>query len=75
MRTTMTTGALVSYRYMLTPRSALELNYGFAQNTICYTNASFAGYVHSRQEEISAAYVYCGLMGGITRSSRRVLAA
>lgn len=63
MHTTMTTGALVSYRYMLTPRSALELNYGFAQNTIRYTNVSFGGFVHTRQEEISGAYVYSRTYG------------
>jgi opacity protein-like surface antigen len=63
MHTTMTTGALLSYRYMLTPRSALELNYNWAQNTIRYTNASFAGYVHTRQEEISGAYVYSRTYG------------
>jgi opacity protein-like surface antigen len=63
MHTTMTTGALLSYRYMLTPRSALELNYNWAQNTIRYTNASFAGFVHTRQEEISGAYVYSRTYG------------
>ncbi len=54
-------GALVSYRYMLTPRSALELNYGFTQNVQKYSGLS-AGFtnirIHSRQEEISGAYVY-----------------
>ena len=60
---TKTTGGLLSYRYMLTPRSALELNYGFAQNTIRYTNASFGGFVHTRQEEISGAYVYSRTYG------------
>jgi outer membrane immunogenic protein len=52
-------GLLVSYRYMLTPRSALELNYGFAQNSQKYS-VSFEenARIHSRQQEISAAYVY-----------------
>ena len=63
MHTTMTSGALLSYRYMLTPRSALELNYSFAQNTIRYTNASYGGFVHTRQEEISGAYVYSRTYG------------
>lgn len=63
MHTTMTTGALVSYRYMLTPRSALELNYNWAQNTIRYNNASYSGFVHTRQEEVSGAYVYSRTYG------------
>ncbi len=52
-------GALVSYRYMLTPRSALELNYSFTQNVQKY-NTSFAPDVriHSRQQEITGAYIY-----------------
>ena len=52
-------GALVSYRYMLTPRSALELNYSFAQDQQKYVT-SFQPFprVHSRQQEITAAYVY-----------------
>jgi len=59
MQTTITTGFLGSYRYMVTPRSALELNYGFAQNSIKYfTSAIKNGEVHSRQQEISGAYVY-----------------
>jgi len=52
-------GALLSYRYMLTPRSAVELNYSFAQDQQKYVT-SFQPFprVHSRQQEISAAYVY-----------------
>jgi outer membrane immunogenic protein len=52
-------GALLSYRYMLTPRSALELNYSFAQDQQKYVT-SFQPFprVHSRQQEISTAYVY-----------------
>lgn len=61
MRTTLVTGILASYRYLLTPRSGLELNYGWAQNSLVY-NAFSAGIptfrVHERQQEISAAYVY-----------------
>jgi opacity protein-like surface antigen len=52
-------GLLASYRYMLTPRSALELNYGFAQNNEKY-NTSFLPYgrVHAREQEITGAYVF-----------------
>ena len=63
MHLTNTGGALASYRYMLTPRSALELNYSFAQNTIYYNNVSFGGHVHSRQQEITGAYVYSRTYG------------
>jgi len=64
MHTTMTTGVLASYRYMLTPRSALELNYSFAQNTIKYHTVPFPfGQVHARQQEISGAYVYSRTYG------------
>ena len=57
--TTITTGILTSYRYMVTPRSALELNYGFAQNSIKYLTSSIKnGEVHARQQEITGAYVY-----------------
>lgn len=52
-------GLLLSYRYMLTPRSALELNYGFGQNSQKYaTSFQQNARIHSRQQEISAAYVY-----------------
>jgi outer membrane immunogenic protein len=55
----MTLGLLASYRYMLTPRSALELNYGYAQNTQYYQVFGKAyGGIHILQQEISAAYVY-----------------
>ena len=59
MTTTITTGILTSYRYMVTPKSALELNYGFAQNSIKYLTSSIKnGEVHAREQEISGAYVY-----------------
>jgi outer membrane immunogenic protein len=52
-------GLLLSYRYMLTPRSALELNYGFAQNSQKYaTSFQPNARIHARQQELSAAYVY-----------------
>ena len=61
MSTTVTAGVLGSYRYLVTPRSGLELNYGFAQNSIRYDAASIAhafDRVHTRQQEFSLAYVY-----------------
>jgi outer membrane immunogenic protein len=57
--TTTTLGLLASYRYMLTPRSALEVNYGYAQNTQKYMVFGKAqGGIHTLQSEYSAAYVY-----------------
>ena len=59
--TTGALGFLGSYRYSVTPRSALEVNYSFLQNSDRYGNPSFGVnklYVHSRQQEISGAYVY-----------------
>jgi len=52
-------GLLLSYRYMVTPRSALELNYSFAQNSEKYAT-SFEPYarIHSRMQEATGAYVY-----------------
>jgi outer membrane immunogenic protein len=54
-------GLLTSYRFMLTPHSALELNYGFTQNQQIY-KVSFNGAngqrIHSRAQEVTAAYVY-----------------
>jgi opacity protein-like surface antigen len=59
MTTTNTGGFLGSYRYMLTPRSALEANYTFAQNSIKYSTISFpSGEVKTRDQEFSVAYVY-----------------
>src|ERR1700722_18922965 len=52
-------GLLLSYRYMLTPKSALELNYSFAQDSQKYAT-SFEPFarIHSRQQEATGAYVY-----------------
>ena len=53
-------GALVSYRFMLTPSSALEANYGITyQNTIKYVLPQFPNGVKvlTRTQEASAAYV------------------
>jgi outer membrane immunogenic protein len=55
----MTIGFVASYRYLLTPRSGLEANYGYHQNTEYYQIfGKFQGGVHVLQSEISAAYVY-----------------
>jgi outer membrane immunogenic protein len=57
--TTTTLGALASYRYMLTPRSALEVNYSYAQNSEKYITSHVPdGRIHTLQQEISGAYVY-----------------
>ena len=59
--TTSTAGVLGSYRYLLTPRSGLELNYAFSQNSVKYNASSVAQpnqRVHSKNQEISAGYVY-----------------
>ena len=61
MSTTKTTGVLGSYRYLLTPRSGLELNYGFSQDSIKFNAPAVAlpnNRVHSKNQEISGAYVY-----------------
>jgi opacity protein-like surface antigen len=59
MTSTKTGGVLASSRYDLTPRSQLELNYSFAQNSIKYNSISFPqGEVHARQQEITGAYIY-----------------
>ena len=52
-------GLLLSYRYMVTPRSALEANYSFAQDNQKYF-VSFEpnARIHSRQQEVTVAYVY-----------------
>jgi opacity protein-like surface antigen len=55
----MTIGLVASYRYMLTPRSALEVNYGYQQNTQYYqVFGKKNGGIHTLQQEISAAYVF-----------------
>ena len=56
---TKTGGLLASYRYLLTPHSALEVNYSYAQNTNKFStsNEPVIG-IHTLQQEFSAAYVY-----------------
>jgi len=56
---TITGGGIISYRYMLTPHSALEANYSFAQNSQRYYTSTLAnGRILTRNEEITGAYVY-----------------
>jgi outer membrane immunogenic protein len=50
-------GGLFSYRYMVTPRSALEVNYQYAQNAQKYYTSFLSLRVHDRMQELSAAYV------------------
>jgi outer membrane immunogenic protein len=50
-------GGLVSYRYMLTPRSGLELNYQYGQNAQKYYTSFNNVRVHDRMQEVSGAYV------------------
>ncbi len=59
LSTTNSIGFLGSYRYLLTPRSGLEANYGFAQDSTKYITSFIPnGRIHTRHQEISAAYVY-----------------
>jgi len=59
LTTTTTVGFLGSYRYMLTPRSALELNYSFAQYTSRYSTSFLPNVrIHTRQQEVTGAYIY-----------------
>jgi hypothetical protein len=53
-------GALASYRFMLTPSSALEANYGITyQNKVTFYSPNFAAGlpVVTRNQEVSAAFV------------------
>lgn len=50
-------GVLISYRYLLTPRSGLELNYQYAQEVQHFTNPTRNNLVHNRFQEMSGAYV------------------
>ncbi len=58
LNTNTSLGALASYRYMLTPRSALEANYGFTQYADYLRNSQATFSVHARQQEVSLGYVY-----------------
>jgi len=57
--TSTTIGLVASYRYLLTPRSGLEVNYGYQQNTQYYqVFGKVNGGIHTLQQEVSAAYVF-----------------
>ena len=58
LNASMTMGGLVSYRYLVTPRSGLELNYSFSQYTDYFRTSFTRPAVHVRQQEITGAYVY-----------------
>jgi hypothetical protein len=62
VHSTYAVGALASYRFMLTPSSALEANYGITyQNKITYFAPNINPYgitILTRTQEISAAYVH-----------------
>jgi outer membrane immunogenic protein len=51
-------GVLASYRYMVTPRSALEVNYQWTQFYTNYIANVNNVNIHTRMQEISAAYVF-----------------
>lgn len=51
-------GALFSYRFMLTPRGAVEANYQYVQNNIHYVAPSYNYVVNTQLQEGSVAYVY-----------------
>ena len=55
-----TGGILLGYRYLLTPHSALALNYAFAQNTnyFQYQGNQTFNPINTRQQELSATYVF-----------------
>ena len=57
---TTTAGVLASYRFLLTPRSALEANYSFAQYTNYYRCCGnyTQNPIHTRQQEATVAYVF-----------------
>lgn len=52
------TGALVSYRYLLTPHGGLELNYQYNQNVQHFSYPGGLYSIHDRFQELSGAYVY-----------------
>ena len=52
-------GVLGSYRYLLTPRGAAEVNYGFNRYINKYNGSSGINYrAHTQFQEFSAEYVY-----------------
>lgn len=51
-------GALGSFRYMLTPRSALEVNYQYSQYANKFVSSFNNVRVQTRLQEVSGAYVF-----------------
>jgi outer membrane immunogenic protein len=51
-------GALFSYRFMLTPRGAVEGNYSYTQNSLHYVGPAYNYQVNTRMQEVTGAYVY-----------------
>jgi len=51
-------GALFSYRFMLTPRGAVEANYSWTENAIRYRAPAFDYKVGTHMQEATGAYVY-----------------
>ncbi len=51
-------GPLVSYRFDLSPHSALELNYQYSQNVQHFSFNAGEYHIHDRFQEFSAGYVY-----------------
>jgi outer membrane immunogenic protein len=51
-------GALFSYRFMLTPRGAVEANYSWSSNAIRYRGPSYDNKTNVHMQEVTAAYVY-----------------
>ena len=59
LRATNGLGGLASYRYMLTPRSAAEVNYQYSQNANKFVTSFLPNIrIHTRMQEVSAAYVF-----------------
>ncbi len=59
LRATNGLGGMASYRYMLTPRSAAELNYQYLQNANKFVTSFLPNIrIHTRMQEVSAAYVF-----------------
>lgn len=50
-------GGLISYRYLLTPHSGLELNYQYNQNIQHFVFNAGQYHIHDRIQEVSGAYV------------------
>ncbi len=56
--TTVGIGLLGSYRYMLTPHTALEANYGFDRDIFKYNSNVNTTRVHTQVQEFSTEFVY-----------------